>query len=707
MRRFLLPLAMVAASLSPATTHAAPACALVVQVVDEAGRPAAGGTVRVRAGGETQEQPVGAGGAAEFTTLSCGEAAIEAGQAQGGWFESWAGTSRVLSPDLPATARLVVTARTQVTIRVIDSTGQPVLSGEVWGSSAGSFRDLGSPHPKGTVTGWLQPGAWNFSWKSAGENTVAPAHTLPGKWVGQYGGLVQAEVGREPVSLDLVVRNRQRLEGRIQDPDGRPIPGVQVLARDPGTGDFLAAAETLADGRFVLDVLALPAVLEPVAFYRVLGFDPPRLTVPETPQEPLVFVGRASTRPVLHGRVVRKDSGAPAPGMWVQIKPDCGGGVPDGLVYADVADVAVQTNATGDFEARCAPECPFRAWTTGASRDFPAGACEQEVLLEIEEKKGWVLEGTITDKKGAPLEGLPVQGFAYIPPRDNREGGWVRMGGMEGRTGEDGAFRIQGRTGGRHRLQVAREGAPKAQRDLVLVAKQAPGTRFEFTIEAGDTKSVQVRAIPGATLCAKAVDAKGAPMMNPGFSLYAEDDDARAEVSDLGNAIQEGRLCSDGIVPARYRVLLGDKGGTVPVWYPGTEERAEAVGVSLSSGMNELEPVVLRYAGKLAVTLPGWSNQESPRIEYREPPRQDAAPDAEPPPWAAVPAERVEVQEGAFFVREFPAGTWELRACTPPRCEERFWRTAKPLQLAGWRSAQVTLEPPPPPPEDPADPRGR
>jgi hypothetical protein len=212
---------------------------------------------------------------------------------------------------------------------------------------------------------------------------------------------------------------------------------------------------------------------------------------------------------------------------------------------------------------------------------------------------------------------------------------------------------------------------------------------------------VQVRALPGATLCAQAVDAKNAPMVLPGFTLFAEHDDVRVERSDLPGGANQGRICHEGIVPARYRVLLGDdRGGTVPVWYPGTEDRAAAAAVSLSSGTNELEPVVLRWAGKLALTLPGWSGSEPPRIEYRAP----APPEAEPPPWAALPPERVQAREGGFSVPAFPAGSWELRACAPPRCRETFWRTTQPLKVLPWRATQITLEPPPPPPAEPANP---
>jgi len=220
-----------------------------------------------------------------------------------------------------------------------------------------------------------------------------------------------------------------------------------------------------------------------------------------------------------------------------------------------------------------------------------------------------------------------------------------------------------------------------------------------------DTKRVQVLALPGATLCVQAVDSKNAPMPLPGFSLFAEHDDVRVERSALPGGANQGRICQEGIVPARYRVLVGESGNsTVPVWYPGTEHRAEAAPVSLASGMNELEPVVLRWAGKLALTLPGWSGPEAPRIEYREPLPQDAPPEAEPAPWTALPAERVQVGEGVVSVPAFPAGTWELRACAPPRCDETFWRTAKPLKVPAWGAAQVTLEPPPPSREEPADP---
>ena len=214
MRRFLLPLALNLASLVSPTSHAAPGCALAVQVVDEAGKPVAGGTVRVRVGEEAQERTIGEGGTAEFTPLPCGAAAIEAGQAQGTWFESWAGTSRTLSPDLPATARLVVVARTQVTVRVMDSAGHPIVSGEVWGTSASASRLMGSPQPKGSVTAWIQPGSWVFYWKQAGETTVVPGRTLPGRWVRQPWGEVKADVGRTPISVDLVIWNRQRVENR-------------------------------------------------------------------------------------------------------------------------------------------------------------------------------------------------------------------------------------------------------------------------------------------------------------------------------------------------------------------------------------------------------------------------------------------------------------------------------------------------------------
>jgi hypothetical protein len=131
----------------------------------------------------------------------------------------------------------------------------------------------------------------------------------------------------------------------------------------------------------------------------------------------------------------------------------------------------------------------------------------------------------------------------------------------------------------------------------------------------------------------------------------------------------------DGIVPGRYRLFLGDEGvGIVPVWYPGSYDRADTVPVSLGSGMNELEPVVLRAAGKLALTLPGWSDPEPPRIEYRETLPPDSSPEAEPFPWKAFPADRGDLVEGVTFPS--PACPRAPGSCVPARLRyaETFWR---------------------------------
>ena len=57
------------------------------------------------------------------------------------------------------------------------------------------------------------------------------------------------------------------------------------------------------------------------------------------------------------------------------------------------------------------------------------------------------------------------------------------------------------------------------------------------------------------------------------------------------------------MIPGRYRVLLGQTGAVMPLWYPGSQEPDGAVPVEVTSGLNELEPVVMRSVGGLRASI--------------------------------------------------------------------------------------------------------
>ena len=262
-----------------AEVRAAPTCGLLVHVLDETGNSISGAAVRVKVGTEVLVRNSGDGGLAQLPSLPCGEALIEVGQPTMAGFSAWAGTTRALRPDLPATARIVIVPRTEVTIRVLDASGRTVVSGLVEGSSKDGSGPLGSPGEKGLLVVWLQPGSWHFDW--IGENT-SQLHGLPGRWISLRGRGVDAAVGRQPIVVDLVIDSSEQVGGRVLDANGQAIPGISVFARDPTTGDFWAVAQTSEQGSFLLELSKLPAILEPVSSDRPLSFDPPRLAVQET-----------------------------------------------------------------------------------------------------------------------------------------------------------------------------------------------------------------------------------------------------------------------------------------------------------------------------------------------------------------------------------------------------------------------------------------
>lgn len=670
--------------------RAAQTCTLVVQVVDEAAKPAANVPVHVTVGQDTRVNAAGPQGTAEFSSLPCGEASIEVGQASLEWGPAWAGTTRTLSPGVPATARLVIVARTELTIRVMDKRGHPVLSGVVQGNSSLASGRFGVPAEGGIVKAWVQPGSWSFYWACEQPGFV------PGPWITQFGGRVNADVGRDPQSVDLVIQTPIHLEGSVLDSAGRAIAGAQVSARREGT--FVGAANTLPDGRFTLELSTLPVILEPFAHDRAVAFDPPSLTVQEAPTEPLVFVAGPSTRPVLHGKVVRKDSGVGAPGASVFVRFNCGDGIPEGLSYADIAHLSLKTDQDGTFEARCATECPLQVHASDASRaraslELPAGSCERQIVLQLEDRPSWVLEGTIADRKGAPVEGLPLGLSHYFQP-ENGDPVWIPSPDVRARTGEDGTFRIEREGSGRFRLEIDRQGTAKALRDLVLVSKRTPGARFEVELQPKDEKHVEVRALPGATLCVRAVNPAQAPTKLSSITLFPEEEDiavqrTNPEAHYLGNAArygdkEEDRRCLEGIVPGRYRVLLDERAQTIPVWYPSSEDRAGAVPVAITSGMNELGPVVLREVGGLLLTVDSWSGAEPPHIELREWTSESPAVDPAPQRWTGLAANRMERREGGgFIVYRIPAGRWDIRACSDPECAKTdgIWSAAGPIEI--------------------------
>ncbi len=290
--------------------------------------------------------------------------------------------------------------------------------------------------------------------------------------------------------------------GVVVDPDGRPVPGAELIGVWGGTDPqwVYRVGRTDDAGRFT--VRGLRSVSQ-------LGARHPHLGTSGLAVIAAQRRGDAAPRPLrlelpgsaaaVRGRVL-DPRGRPLAGVWVRlgeygrIKRDAHGQSlqePNGGVHATDADgtFAVNALAPGNWRLRV-----FAAGFAPLDRQLrlePHTTRSFELALQ----PGGAVHGSVRGGGGAPIEGVEVE----------VEGGWYPAT-TRAHTDEDGAFQLASLAAGEVLLTFSAAG-------------QADATRVA-TVVAGSTQHIDVTMTAGHVLSGRLIDEHGQPLA--GWAIRAE-----------------------------------------------------------------------------------------------------------------------------------------------------------------------------------------
>lgn len=341
----------------------------------------------------------------------------------------------------------------------------------------------------------------------------------------RIGGATRAEIvaGEETLLQHRVPRGID-LRGRVEDPDGQPLPGAEIWLSEYGNDDEGApVAESDGRGEFELrcigphrSIAAFQGGLAPTRLHPVTGNpgDAVELT--------LVLEGTGAW---VEGIVTTRD-GTPLVGIEVRAIAIESGGVrpvgPDGVPLGRRPPASTRTDSTGFFELRSLPVGELRLWTS--SPEHAPWIQELELRAGEVERLGIVLEpagrlvGTVTDVEGRPVAGARLE-----------TGDWGRPDHAWTRSGRDGSYTLAPLAPGPRDIRVSLDdvGSRDARVEVLAGAPTPwdpcldPGRILEGTVAwksgaplaGAELRALSLRARPGTrSLWSREVelDAEGA-----------------------------------------------------------------------------------------------------------------------------------------------------------------------------------------------------
>ena len=403
------------------------------QVIDEAGMPVAGATLRASGqrgmmfGGRSpsREATSDAGGAYELRGLSAGDYSVSAS------LDDWRGgktDERVEVEDgMTRTGTVITMIRgLEITGRVLMADGSPAArvpvrleQARAGGGEEGGRRGFwggGNGGPERKETNTEDDGTFRFAalTETAARVVAAAEQTAADGSESQLVAIAEdvAPEGSEP--LELVLRPTLTLAGVVVDDAGEPVTEFEVRAAREGyssrsgAGDGLRKSITTEDGRF--SVAGLSAGTWTVSI-RASGYTSPEdqtrtVTVPQAGPEPrFILERRGSVRGIVVG-----PGGAPIAGATVARTQNRGGfgggwgrrqeGVTSGddgsFELEDLRPGAQSFEASSDDWAKSEP----------VSVEVIAGETAEGLVLEL--RRGGTISGIVRDAEGNPWSGRRV-----------------------------------------------------------------------------------------------------------------------------------------------------------------------------------------------------------------------------------------------------------------------------------------------------------
>lgn len=391
------------------------------------------------------------------------------------------------------------------------------------------------------------------------------------------------------------------LEIRTVGPDGRPLPGVEILATSepypeslwPGLSTWWIAdrrVTTGANGTVVLphasyEFLKLTAIsprfLHEVRLERAPERSGPvilRLSPRERTPEPSV---RPEPPRVLAGKVVDAASGLPVAGAVVW------SGNP-------LNAPPVRSGADGSFrlEAPSAPEgIRMNAAAAGylmAERRFVTRKETGPIRLALDPAAS--LSGVVVDPEGRPVPGASIE----PAPQAQRSLNLIRSQGKV-RTGPDGRFRLTGLL-------------PTGTYELTATVQGFATTRRKARTAAPGRPSPEVRIVldPGRTVLGQVIDEGGRPIAGAALLLFINQRFGQITERFKASSDDTGRFEIRGVSPGPHELLVQRAGFAqthrTEVLIPAETKTADLGAITLAAGSRTRNWLRSRRSGRVRAT---------------------------------------------------------------------------------------------------------
>ncbi len=441
---------------------------------------------------------------------------------------------------------------------------------------------------------------------------------------------VEVADAAEPADLgDIVLAPGERIQGRVADPSGKPIDGVEISIGKDAAGPMGFGpgpsgppdAVTGPDGWFSIEDLLRGEALA-LAFART-GYLAKRQTGIAVPgRDPLEVVLHPSSK--VSGAVVDLDS-KPVPFAQVTLTQQRGGGVggqrmmmvmrrqsaADGagrFLFEDVepGKIDLAANATG--------------WQKAKLDDLEVTEGQDLTGVEIPLKPGTSVEGRVLAPDGQPAVGAEVSKVA-------EQAEMVRFRGTA--TDGDGNYRIEGLAPGKVSVEATHESWARVVRDI----EARPGTNtLDLQFQGGQDVSGRVLDVAGAPIAAAWVR-----LAAPGHFFGGPD----------ATSGSDGSFKFESVGAGDYELSAGKRGFASP---------AEGTAVHVADAPVAGLEVRLAAGAVLTGAISGLDPDKLAQVEVH------AAKAGEPWPRSDSSVDR----QGHYRIDDLAAGSWRVSASHPP-----------------------------------------
>ncbi|MCK6481314.1 MAG: carboxypeptidase-like regulatory domain-containing protein [Planctomycetes bacterium] len=356
------------------------------------------------------------------------------------------------------------------------------------------------------------------------------------------------------------------LEGRVEDPDGVGVPGLEVVARHeelpyplrrPTGPDGSFRFPSLRPGRYVLDAASPRGNGEDWLVAKVKA---------DVPGPPVVLLAK---RGLGISGILLDEEGRGLPGIPIK-------------ATGREVQAEAMTDAEGCFRIPGLPAGTFDVtggyWGAGFLPPLAEGVPAGTTDLVLTALRGETIEGTVVDEEGRPVTAVPFR-VSAIGGDDHRVVVYTRMDGA-------GRFRFTGLPAGAYSVHV----------DLTQATGLVPSAVLDV---AAGRRDVVLRLRTGSVIAGTLLDERGRPVRDGSVIAWPAGIPFRPDrwpgSGEAGESFVDGsgRFEVKGLLAGRsYDVIAGGTGG----W-------SAAGARAVPAGTEDLRFVLRKGAGRLRGTL--------------------------------------------------------------------------------------------------------